>query len=118
MSDIQSVIDSTVEQWLEDEQWRANLNDAEARLLLDWAIAQLNRCTADLADDAAPDAVRATARQLRKTLRAINALLEADRLPTPAEAGAALEAALGAAAPANPSEPLPDRLALLRWLTA
>jgi hypothetical protein len=117
MSNLDSVLEQTMERLSEDEQWRSNLVDEEAALLLKWASQQLTASTArlaDLGDEAqAQEQLKMEARRVRQNLKNLNGLLEADQIPEPAAACAALERP----APA-PVEPFPDRLALLRWLVA
>lgn len=117
MSDLDSTLEQAVERLSEDEGWRSNLVDEEANLLLNWSIQQLTACaarSADLADEEqAQQQLKWEARRVRQNLRNLNRLLEADQIPEPAAACAALERP----AP-DPIAPFPDRLALLRWLLA
>ena len=118
MNDLESALEQAAERLAEDEQWRSNLIDAEAKVLLDWAMQQLTTYAARLAnqvdEEQTQDQFKAEVRRVRQTLKSINGLLEADRIPEPSAACAALDWPV----PADPIEPFPDRLALLHWLLA
>ena len=73
-----------VEQIMEDERWRAGLTDDEAKVLLDWGIAQvkarLSSTEATTRQAAVPEendeADAAQLRQLRRAMRAVAYLVE------------------------------------------
>lgn len=113
MSNFESQIEGSLEQLQMDERLRSNLIDAEANLLLDWATTRLMQNVELIADEsAALEAVRAETRRVRSALRGINDLFKDDHNPTLSEAVAALSLPIDQSAP----PPLPDRLALIRWL--
>ena len=118
MSNLDSTLEQAVERLSEDEQWRSNLTDAEATVLLEWATQQLTDRAARLSDQSdteqAQEQLKLEARRLRQNLKNLNGLLEADQMPEPAAACAALERP----APETPIDPTADRVALLRWLVA
>ncbi len=117
MSNLEAILEQAIERLAGDEQWRSNLNDDEARLLLDWAIEQLTARAAAF-DDSALDEMRVylkqEAQRVRRALRNLNDLLADDQLPETSAACAAIDRP----APPDPIAPWPDRLALLRWLVA
>ena len=117
MSNLDSVLEQTVERLSEDESWRSNLVDEEATLLLEWATRQLSAGAARLADlsdeEQAQEQLKLEARRVRQQLKNLNGLLEADRMPEPAAVCAALERPVP-----GPIEQSPDRLVLLHRLLA
>ena len=117
MSNLDDILEQAVERLSEDEQWRSQLIDAEANLLLNWAIQQLTTAAATINSSAADEEqaqeqLKQEARRMRQTLKVINELLVADRIPETSAVCAALDRPV----PADPIEPFPDRLALLRQL--
>lgn len=112
MIGFENKIEMSLQQLLEDERLRSNLIDAEANLLFDWATTRLTNSVSLIADETVGiDALRAETRRVRSALCSINDLFDSDQLPAPPAALTALDLP-----PIDPMLPLPDRLALIRWL--
>jgi hypothetical protein len=113
MPNLESQIESNLEQLQMDERLRSNLIDSEASLLLNWATTRLANCASAISDESiALDTLRAEMWRVKSALRNINALFDDDRNPTPLEA----VTALGLSPQPDQLPQLPDRPALIQWL--
>lgn len=104
-----AILQGVAEQLMEDERLRSNLDDDQAKIVLDWALAWMGAQI-----NAAPDApaaeqiARAELARVRDALRAVNALARAKP--------AAMPKILAALREAQPSQQLPSPAQLMAML--
>ena len=96
-----AILQGVAEQLMEDERLRSNLDDVQAKIVLDWAIAWMGAQVNAAADaPAAAQIAGAELARVRDALRAVNASAKEER--------AAMPKILAALRDAKPSQRLPS----------